>query len=187
MATFNQTVAPLTEPVTVSEAKEYLRITGTDDDPLIASLIQAARVKAELFTERAFISQTWQYTRDGTFRRSIFTLPYPPLQTITTLNHYAADDAETTMDASNYSVDAISAPGRVYLNDTFSWPSDLRKFNSIIVTYVAGYGLLQSDVPEPIRLAIKLMTCEWFENRGEAQSISDQSQKLLWPYRVLSV
>ena len=45
---------PTSEPVTLAEAKNFLRVTITDDDLLISSLITAAREACEAFTGRSF-------------------------------------------------------------------------------------------------------------------------------------
>jgi uncharacterized phiE125 gp8 family phage protein len=56
---------PASEPITLDEAKLHLRIeSNTADDLFIASLITAARQKAESITRRAFISQTWKGVMD---------------------------------------------------------------------------------------------------------------------------
>lgn len=57
---------PLTEPVTLSEAKLHLRVDNsfTDDDMLISGLIIAARQHCENITRRALISQQWKMTGD---------------------------------------------------------------------------------------------------------------------------
>lgn len=49
-----------TEPITLSDAKTYLRIDFTDDDTLITNLITRARGLAERITGRAFATQTIQ-------------------------------------------------------------------------------------------------------------------------------
>lgn len=51
---------PLTEPVTLSEMKDYARLSHVADDELLNELIKGAREWCEQYTGRAFISQTWQ-------------------------------------------------------------------------------------------------------------------------------
>lgn len=70
---------PQVEPVTLEEAKEYLRVDGFDLDARIQALIPRAREACERFTRRAFIEQTWEVDCE------IFSeddLPYPPLMEI---------------------------------------------------------------------------------------------------------
>jgi uncharacterized phiE125 gp8 family phage protein len=57
---------PAVEPLTVSQAKDWLRVDSDDatQDTVIGSLIKAARVYAEKATGRAFITQRWLATYD---------------------------------------------------------------------------------------------------------------------------
>lgn len=59
------TSAPLIEPLTLTEAKLHLRVSGTDEDTLITNLISAARVQAENICRRAFITQSWTLYLDA--------------------------------------------------------------------------------------------------------------------------
>ena len=69
------------------------------------------------------------------------------------------------MSSSDYLVDTIAEPGRVYLKWDKSWPSaSLQVVNPIVVRFVAGYGAA-SAVPEPIRQAILLAIGSLYENR----------------------
>lgn len=60
-----QTVAPATEPITLTDVKAHLRLDISDDDTLINGLIQAARAYAEFYTDRQFVTATFQQTFDG--------------------------------------------------------------------------------------------------------------------------
>lgn len=55
---------PAAEPISLEDAKLHLRVSVTDDDSLITSLITAAREHAEVICRRAFISQQWLMTGD---------------------------------------------------------------------------------------------------------------------------
>ncbi len=48
---------PAVEPVTLAEAKAYLRVEHGDDDDVIAALIAAARSHVEAQTRRVLITQ----------------------------------------------------------------------------------------------------------------------------------
>lgn len=53
-------IEPQSEPVTLTQVKQYLRLDSgfTDDDSLSSGLVQAARRWAEVYTRRRFIYQT---------------------------------------------------------------------------------------------------------------------------------
>lgn len=56
------------QPVTLTEAKNFLRVTITDDDLFITTLIEAATESAEIFTNRSFCIKG--------FRQSLDSFPY---------------------------------------------------------------------------------------------------------------
>lgn len=59
----------------------------------------------------------------------------------------------------------MRSPGRVVLHDDAIWPPISRAANGLVIDYVAGYGANASDVPAPIKLAIKQLALHWYENR----------------------
>lgn len=177
---------PATEPVTLAEAKAHLRVDFNDDDEYISSLITAARKYCENFQNRSFITQTWELALDS-FPGTLFKLPKPPLQSITSIKYYDTDNKESTFEASNYFVDTYA--DRVSLNYCVGWPSiTLRPINGVIIRFVAGY----TSVPEEVIHAIKILVTEWYENRmpiGDNMTVSDKSYRvvhnLLWFERVV--
>ena len=64
-----------------------------------------------------------------------------------------------------------------------------RLLNAYEIAFTAGYGDEASDVPAPIRQALKLLVAHWFEHRepvvlGEApQEVPATIASLLSPYR----
>jgi uncharacterized phiE125 gp8 family phage protein len=69
---------PAVEPVTLAEAKLFLRVEHDDDDDLIAPLVAGSRIHVESQTRRALISQIWRLTRDAWPESGrLFLLPVP--------------------------------------------------------------------------------------------------------------
>ena len=183
--------APSVEPVTTAEAKAHLRVDISDDDTLIGSLVTAARALVEQNTRRALVTQTWDLFADEWPEGRAFVLPMAPLQSVTGVYYTPDGSSEATFASANYVVDAKSEPGRVMLQSAASWPGDtLEEVNGVRVRFVAGYGLAAA-VPEPLKMAIKLIVGHWYENR-EAVAVTGAIPKempmavdyLLWPYRV---
>ena len=58
-------IAPAIEPLSLGEAKLFLRVEHGDDDAVIAALVAAARAHIEALTRRCLITQTWRHVRDA--------------------------------------------------------------------------------------------------------------------------
>ena len=65
MAGLQITTAPTTEPVTLQEAKEYLRIGDSTDERVLQNFIETARMAAEDHMGRAIMPQTLSYFTDA--------------------------------------------------------------------------------------------------------------------------
>ena len=159
---------PVTEPVSLVEAKAYLRVDNTDEDTLIGTLITAARQWVESYLDRALILRQL-VLRFDTFPVEI-ELPQPPLSsagttTAISLTYTLETGTTATLSTSEYRIDRTSTPGVLRQNYSGSWPGHLNDYNSIAVTYWAGYGSDEGDIPPAIKNAILLMVGHLFENR----------------------
>jgi hypothetical protein len=180
--------APVTEPVTVTEAKAHARIETTADDVLLADYIIAARELVERTTGRALITQTWRLTLDAwpmgrsvDFGSGISELPISyldgaeasfvdlrkaPFLAVTSVKTLDEADAETTWAASNYYTDRRHGFGRLVRKQGVAWPTIVnRDFGAIRIDFTAGYGATANTVPVALRQAIKDIVAHWYENR----------------------
>jgi uncharacterized phiE125 gp8 family phage protein len=175
---------PAVEPVTLAEAKLHLKVDTTDDDTLIATLITAARARAEWHTGRALITQGWTLWLDAW--PEVIAIPLPPLQAVTAVTTYARDDSAHVLDSGSYSVDTTA--NRLTLKDGGAPLADLRRLNAVAVAFTAGYGSSAADVPAPLRAAVLELIAFLYENRGEAPAELPQAcLALLAPYRNLKL
>lgn len=172
-----QTVAPAIEPLSLDEVKLHLRLdTGIAEDALLSSLISAARQYCEGFQRRAYITQTWELWLDKFPDIDNIYLPWPPLQSVSSIKYYDTANLEYTLLDSNYYVDTQSQPGRLSLNYGKSWPSTaLRPTNGLCITFICGYGDAVEDVPVKALYAMKLLIGHYYENREAV------SQSQLYP------
>jgi len=184
---------PTTEPVTTAEAKQHMRVTlvNTANDTLIDTYEKAARVNIELITGVKLITQTWKMTLPEFPSADYINLKYSPIISIDEIKTIDADDTEAVFAATEYKTDLISIPAQIKLNADASWtvPSaGYRTVNGVEITYQAGYGAA-SAVPEPLKLAIKLLTAHFYENR-EATTMLTISElplgiaAIIEPYRT---
>jgi uncharacterized phiE125 gp8 family phage protein len=169
---------PAAEPVTLDQAKAWLRVESGDEDALIAALIPAARARAEWHTGRAFITQGWTLWLDRA--GSCTAIPLPPLRAVESVTLYKRDDSAVVLGGGDYTVGG----SRVLLKTP---PADLRSINAAAVAFTAGYGDA-SDVPADIAQAILQIVSALYEHRGgEAAPTPDSALALLAPYRILKI
>lgn len=172
--TLRRTVAPSVEPVSLAEAKAHLRVDGTEEDALIASLISAAveHFDGEGSLGRAMVSQTWaQYFKPTPYRPRLDKTPFIALVSV---EYYDRDNALQTDTLSNYEtwIDGdyvICKP-----KEGFDWPDAYDRPDAIKISYTAGYGANASDVPAGLKQAILLTVGHWYEQRA---SISEATFK----------
>lgn len=182
---------PASEPVSLAEAKEQLRIDHSDEDGFITGLIEAARLYFEEAARRAFITQTWRLSLDEWPDDSDeIELPRPPLQSVTSVVYTDEDGNATTWSTDDYIVDTDSEPGRIVLASNKNWPGvTLYPANPIQITFVAGYGNDSTDVPATYRQGIKLLIGHWYENReatveATVKKIPLAADSLIWLNRA---
>lgn len=173
---FVRTTAPTQEPISLTEAKAFLRINGTADDSLLQRLIVAARDAAESYLQRSLITQSWQLAYDD-YAPSRILLPRGPVQSITSVKMVAQDGSTTTVPGTAYRLNA----GREILN------LDSPLISHIVeISYVTGFGG-PSAVPSAIRQGLYAHVAEMYEKRLESIPLSRAAQALYQPYRVMSL
>jgi hypothetical protein len=190
-------------PISLQSMKQHLRVDGTQDDDIITAYINTAVEAIKQYTRRAIKTETFVFKADGfadangddrllqlgpgvhTGSRpyllgggETLDLPFPPLQSVTSVVTYDRGNNALTFSASLYRADLQS--GRIYLNEGETWPSNLRAQDAVEVTYIAGYG--SANVPAPILQAIRLHVEGMYD--GTCMGLSADIMGLLAPYRL---
>lgn len=168
MGTYYLKTAPVTEPISLAEAKAQCRVDITDDDGYLDQLIATARRVCEEWASPrlAMLSQTWLYVADEFPSSDTIELEVGPLQSVTSIKYTDEDGTVATFASTNYLVDTYSKRGRIRLKSSSSWPAvTLREMNGLVVEFVAGYGDTATAVPEHFRHAVKMLVEHWYEAR----------------------
>lgn len=200
---YRLTVAPTTEPVSLSDAKAFLKVDTSDEDALITALIGTARRMCEEFTKRAFITQTWELVMDVfsnyetaaeaepssigryfppgiTEGERAIRLSRQPIQSITKIESADSTNTFSDVSASVYTLDTDT--GRILLNSGQVWPTNLRQYSGVRITYVAGYGNAAA-VPSDIATAILLTVSSLYESRA-CGDMPEGAKAILLPYQL---
>jgi len=141
------------EPVTLQEAKDYMRISSNAEDDLIEELITSARERIEKFTGLSLGEKTlkayWFYYHIPS------EIPYGPVTLINSVVDDNDVDVEYTARGLQYKVlEAYSTVG-------------------LTIEYEAGFAV----APKGLKLAILKQVSTDYENR-ENYSIYDQAYEL---------
>ena len=175
--TWKVTTGPSVEPVSVDELKVFARIDGSEEDTLLASFIEAARINIENYLKRALIEQTITLHMDWVNTREIF-LPRPPLISVTGIYTIDEDDVETEYSTDYYFVVTESIPGKIIIKRNSSLPSNTeRDYAGYKIVYKAGYGTTPADVPAVIKKAIKQLASYYYEIRIVSDDIPPEMCK----------
>jgi len=167
---------PSTEPITLAEAKQHLRVDTDTDDSYVAALITCAREFCEDYLDRTLMTTQWQMKMDN-FPQEI-GIPKPPMFSSGTATAVSVTYVENslggtaTLSSSQYRVDRDSTPGALRPLYGGSWPSHLSDENSLTVTWWAGYGNSPEDVPRVVRHAMLMLIGTWYERRQAVDSVS---------------
>lgn len=170
-------VSPASEPLTLTETKNYLKISGSDDDDLITDLIKATRQTAEKFLKSSLIEQSWKLSYNG-YTPSEIKLLMGPVQSITSVTAYLRDGTDTLISSSAYYLSAG--------NQTLVFDSNIVS-HRVEIVYVTGYGSSASDIPNPIKQGMLAHIAAIYDGRAGGNVIPPQSQSLYLPYRRVRI
>ena len=185
-----QITPPTSEPVSLSEAKAHCRVTGSEEDGLIAGYLLAAREYVETHTRRTMLTQTWEQIED--VLGDEIRLRKAPILSITSVRYLDTAGVEQTLAANQYRL-IRRATGEAVIVPAFNvtWPVVQAVEAAVTVRFVAGYGASSGSIPEAIRQAILLLVGHWYAHR-EAVTIGAAPaevpmavESLLFPHRIL--
>jgi uncharacterized phiE125 gp8 family phage protein len=176
---FTQTAAPAAEPLSLDDAKAYLRVDHGDDDTFISSLIVTSRLQVETALDLALIQQSWRWVGTVAPDRIVLLRPFPVLS-VDAVARLDDGVAKPLLD-DGFTVDASTRPATVRLQGL--------GLLQVQIDFTAGFGAAASDVPAPIRHALLQLVAHWYENRepvvfGQSVTrIPNAVSELLMPYR----
>ena len=161
-------------PITLVEAKAFLKVETNDDDLLITGLINSAAEYAEQYTGIVC------YAREQTFQFDAFTgrfeLPRRPIRGISSINYIDSDGtAESLYDFTlreTYGFTTVSISG--------VWPSISTVYPGIDIVAEVGYRE-NDDVPSGIR-TFALLYVNWLYTNRDGGEVPKSILAQLAPY-----
>jgi len=157
---------PSTEPVSLEEAADWLKVSTTDSS--LAGLIIAAREQVELFTGRSVAARKWEQALDSfpyftdtiqsqlALPPSYYSLPRysttlwnysqqillsrSPIQSVEKITYIGADGLPHDLfPGVDFVVDYLGEPARIFPLPGQLWPACFYVPNAVVIYYTAGY------------------------------------------------
>ncbi|OYX82726.1 MAG: hypothetical protein B7Y75_06045 [Azorhizobium sp. 35-67-5] len=178
---------PTLEPLTLGEAKAFLRIDTDGEDPLISALIAAARRVVEASTGRALLTQSWRLVRDAWPPSGVFALPVAPVRALLAARVRNADGGTQDIDLALLRLVTARTPALVHL-DPAQMPQPGMRWAGIEIELEAGYGDAAADVPADLVQAVRLVLAHFHEHRdapGDTLRLPATVAELLMPYKLV--
>lgn len=169
--------APETEPLTLEEVKNYLKVSSSEDDNLITAMIAGVRQAAEQFMKLSMIEQSWKLAFDD-YTPTRMRLPMGPVQSVTSVTAFTRDEDSTVIDSNVY---YLSAGKQFLLFDTNLISQRIE------IVYTTGYGSEASDIPQPLRQGMLAHIGAIYDGRTGVANLPPQAVALYKPYRILSL
>ena len=155
--------APAVEPLSLADAKAFLRVEHDADDAIITSLVSAARNQVEALARCALITQTWRLVLDRWPESGRIAPRLTPLRAVNAARVFNAANEARSIDPEVFVTDrvagVIAAPG-------WSLPPPGRSVAGIELDIETGFGDAAGDVPPKLLQAIRMLVAHWYENRG---------------------
>jgi uncharacterized phiE125 gp8 family phage protein len=170
---------PVVEPVSLAEAKLWLRIDANDEDDLVRALVVAARLMVEAEIGQVLIGQNWRLVADRWPPGELVPVRIGRILSVSGGRVFSAEGVASPIAADRFTLFPQGDPPAILPLDR---PAPGRAYAGIEIDLRLGYGETATDVPETIRLAIRRLVTLWYENRGEQ---SDPEAGLPPPIRAL--
>jgi uncharacterized phiE125 gp8 family phage protein len=181
---------PAAEPLSLGEAKAFLRVEHSDDDQVITALIAGARTHIEAQSQAALITQSWRIVLDRWPRHGRIIVRPGPLKSLNAARVYDFNGNAHAIDTQGFVPDR-GASALAFV--PWAVPVPGRAAAGIELDVIIGFGDAAADVPDSLRHAIRLLVSHWYENRGlvgaggQIAVLPSTVAALIAPYRMLSL
>ena len=172
-------VKPPPLPVPLEQLKAYLRISGSDEDALLAGLLRTAAELCEAFTRLALIERDAEEILPA--RPTWTHLALAPVRAISGVSAVGPVGEQSPLPSGDYAID-IDAAGEGWVRVTA--PGEARR---IRIAYQAGLGADWAGAPMPLRQGVVRLAAHLYAHReGAVQSGPPAAVTALWrPWRRL--
>jgi uncharacterized phiE125 gp8 family phage protein len=176
---------PESEPVSLSEAKLFLRVDHDAEDELIETLIGAAREAVEAGIGRALVTRRVRESLDIWRRDAVggAALGLGPVTNVVAVRLRADNGAQSVIDPERYRLEGNRDRPRLVFPSGF--PATLRSAGGIEIEYDAGYADEAGDLPIALRLATLQIVASLYELRQGETGVPETARALMRPFAAV--
>ena len=173
---------PASEPVSLAEAKLFLRVDHDAEDDLIATLITAAREAVEAACGRALIKRRVRESLDIWRRDAVgcAMLGLGPVTNIVAVRLLAANGSQSVIDAGRYRLEGAGDRPRLVFEAGV--PATLRQAGGVEIEYDSGFAETGEELPTALRVATLQIVCALYEARLGEAAIPETARALMRPF-----
>lgn len=173
---------PSSEPITLAEAKLFLRVDQNAEDSLITTLIAAAREAVEVACGRALITRRVRESLDIWRRDSVggAIMGLGPVTNIVAVRLIADNGAQSVIDPTRYRLEGAGDRPRLVFEAGV--PATLRSAGGIEIEYDAGYAASAASLPVALRIATMQVVAALYETRQGQTQIPEAARALMAPF-----
>ncbi len=173
---------PASEPVSLAEAKLFLRVDHDDEDELITMLITAAREAVEAAIGRALITRRVRESLDIWVREAAqgAVLGLGPVTNVIAVRLIADNGSQSVLEEDCYRLEGHRDRPRLVF--AAGVPATLRQIGGIEIEYDCGYANAAENLPVALRLASLQIVASLYELRQGDAPIPETARALMRPY-----
>ena len=169
------------EILTLNEVKSYLRISHSDDDVLIKTMMRASREIAESYLGMSVVNKKFKLSFDPRQEFARITFPEAPIREISRVDVIGENKKTFTLDEGYYFLDS----SKRHLRVTSALARIVRKPKKLEIYYECGFKM--SEIRASFKVAGLVHIAAMYENRGIAAELPKASKMLYCAYRQVKI
>lgn len=151
---------PAGMPYPLDKVKEFLRVTGTDQDGVITRMINAAADMIEretwfVFGSRSYVGYFDDFPPEAIFHKY-------PVSAVSSVTYYDTNNAQQTLSTSDYWTDLTSDHARIYFENAPNVYDD--RYDAVQINFTAGYANWY-DYPDDYVQLLMIVVHDLYDNR----------------------
>ena len=170
------------EPITLAEAKAYLRVDHTTDNDYITELIKIARLQVLKDTNQSLVETSIIEYRDDWPSDNYIQLQYPSKVTNIALFYQKSLSVyQTLTEDVDYTrgSNVNNADGRIEILKTYDLATDI---NGITIAYKTD--IVNPDTARPLKIAMYMLIQHFYDNRSPVSYLKVDEMPLAYKHLI---